>query len=389
MSQIQPLTKDDVDLVAERFEIGGRVHFGHFLQFFGELGTAASMVGGPLSPRPTNGGANNTGNSSRSIGKSGSTRPVVPLGASPFRVSSEWNKLKTSASFTAATDDNDNDNEEIRIRTLNKSSSMRSTKANQPPSTPFTPVPNSNMVLTTPAPSLSAPAPAPAPVLAPVLAPIVEPAPPKAPKPAPVAAPETKAEEKTESKRDEETKVSEENKLDEPKPAETKPEESKPVDNAAKPVPAEAKTTEIQVQPGGGGCGGFFSCFSAKAAPSGTAPSVASPPTVTQTTGPTPSSQPLAADSKGPPSVHSEEEDDLDMEAIEQALTKEEIENQARFRSDSPPLQPTVTSSPTRLPPPKTRKPTGSDHHELTLREKMKLTSKRIEEHDDNDDKDH
>ena len=32
--ELVPMTDDDIEMLTERFEIGGRVHYGHFLQFF-------------------------------------------------------------------------------------------------------------------------------------------------------------------------------------------------------------------------------------------------------------------------------------------------------------------------------------------------------------------
>ncbi len=65
-SSVEPLGSGDIDLLAERFEVGGRVDYLQFLSFFrdaGNLKTATSC-------------------------------------ASPFRYSSDWSNLKKTASST-------------------------------------------------------------------------------------------------------------------------------------------------------------------------------------------------------------------------------------------------------------------------------------------------
>lgn len=70
---VEPLSEVDVDMLAERFELDRCVHFGHFVQYFNELHAAIYV--------------------SR---RKHVTLPNVPA-ASPFLVSSEWQKLRSSA----------------------------------------------------------------------------------------------------------------------------------------------------------------------------------------------------------------------------------------------------------------------------------------------------
>ena len=81
-NDVKLLTKQEIDILAERFEIGGRVHYGHFIQFFKEMNNQKSFnrqksykaVDGSVQTR--------------------STRPKQSVGLSPFRMSSEWASLK-------------------------------------------------------------------------------------------------------------------------------------------------------------------------------------------------------------------------------------------------------------------------------------------------------
>jgi hypothetical protein len=67
---IEPLNDADVDMLAERFELSGFVHYGQFIQYFNELHGAISL----------------------------SRRKHVALpSATPFAISSEWQKLRASA----------------------------------------------------------------------------------------------------------------------------------------------------------------------------------------------------------------------------------------------------------------------------------------------------
>ena len=38
-SEIKPISQQEIEILAEKFEIGDRVHYGHFLQFFREIST--------------------------------------------------------------------------------------------------------------------------------------------------------------------------------------------------------------------------------------------------------------------------------------------------------------------------------------------------------------
>ena len=81
-NDVKLLTKQEIDILAERFEIGGRVHYGHFIHFFKEMNNQKSFnrmksykaVDGSVQTR--------------------STRPKQSVGLSPFRMSSEWASLK-------------------------------------------------------------------------------------------------------------------------------------------------------------------------------------------------------------------------------------------------------------------------------------------------------
>ena len=78
--EVEPLDSDDIDMLAERFEVGGLVHWGHFIQFFKE--TYATI-------RRHNG-----------QGKHQLRLPATisaAQAASPFRISSEWTHLKANS----------------------------------------------------------------------------------------------------------------------------------------------------------------------------------------------------------------------------------------------------------------------------------------------------
>ena len=86
--EVQPLTLEDVDMLSERFEIGGRIHYGHFLQYFREIAA------------PTLKSGKGTGRSYTAADGSlqvPSGRPIPTVGISPFRMSSEWAALKAEA----------------------------------------------------------------------------------------------------------------------------------------------------------------------------------------------------------------------------------------------------------------------------------------------------
>ena len=72
---VEPLQSADVDMLSERFELGGCVHYGHVLTYFSELHSALSL----------------------SRRKHHSLPPVAAASASPFLISSEWEKLRASA----------------------------------------------------------------------------------------------------------------------------------------------------------------------------------------------------------------------------------------------------------------------------------------------------
>lgn len=72
---IEPLNDVDVDLLSERFELGGYVHYGHFLAYFSELHSALSLTKRKHVTLP----------------------PPASNTASPFLVSSEWENLRSSA----------------------------------------------------------------------------------------------------------------------------------------------------------------------------------------------------------------------------------------------------------------------------------------------------
>jgi hypothetical protein len=74
---VEPLQNVDVDMLAERFDVGGVVHYGHVIQYFNELHAAVS----------------------HSRRRNVSLPPANASGApvSPFLVSSEWQKLRDSA----------------------------------------------------------------------------------------------------------------------------------------------------------------------------------------------------------------------------------------------------------------------------------------------------
>ncbi len=73
---IEPLNAVDVDLLSERFELGGFVHYGHFLAYFSELHSALSLTTRKHLHLPA---------------------PASTATASPFLVSSEWENLRSSA----------------------------------------------------------------------------------------------------------------------------------------------------------------------------------------------------------------------------------------------------------------------------------------------------
>lgn len=73
---IEPLNAVDVDLLSERFELGGFVHYGHFLAYFSELHSALSLTTRKHLHLPA---------------------PAATATASPFLVSSEWENLRASA----------------------------------------------------------------------------------------------------------------------------------------------------------------------------------------------------------------------------------------------------------------------------------------------------
>jgi hypothetical protein len=79
---VKLLTKQEIDILAERFEIGGRVHYGHFIQFFKEMNNSKSF-NRTKSYKAVDGSV-----------QSRSTRPKQSVGLSPFRMSSEWASLK-------------------------------------------------------------------------------------------------------------------------------------------------------------------------------------------------------------------------------------------------------------------------------------------------------
>ena len=81
-NDVKLLTKQEIDILAERFEIGGRVHYGHFIQFFKEMINSKSF-NRTKSYKAVDGSVQ-----SRSI------RPKHSVGLSPFRMSSEWASLK-------------------------------------------------------------------------------------------------------------------------------------------------------------------------------------------------------------------------------------------------------------------------------------------------------
>ena len=83
-SELKPLETSEIDILAERFEIGGRVHFGHFLQFFREMSQSTSSR--PMSYKAVDGSV-----------QTRSSRPKPNVGISPFRMSSEWAALKADA----------------------------------------------------------------------------------------------------------------------------------------------------------------------------------------------------------------------------------------------------------------------------------------------------
>jgi hypothetical protein len=89
-NDIQALTKNDIDLISERFEVGGCVNFDHFMKFFHDLMEHDALIaaGGRV-------GAED--------------RPIVSLNASPFRLSSEWNNLKNSARLSHSKSNTDVD----------------------------------------------------------------------------------------------------------------------------------------------------------------------------------------------------------------------------------------------------------------------------------------
>ena len=78
---VRLLTKQEIDILAERFEIGGRVHYGHFIQFFKEMNNSKSF-NRTKSYKAVDGSV-----------QSRSTRPKQSVGLSPFRMSSEWASL--------------------------------------------------------------------------------------------------------------------------------------------------------------------------------------------------------------------------------------------------------------------------------------------------------
>ena len=84
------MTNDDIDMLTERFEIGGRVHYGHFLQYYREV-TAP-----PLSINRGKGRARTYTAVDGSL-QVASTKPKMTIGISPFRMSSEWAALKSDA----------------------------------------------------------------------------------------------------------------------------------------------------------------------------------------------------------------------------------------------------------------------------------------------------
>jgi hypothetical protein len=147
-----PLTNDDVDLIAERFEIGGLVHTDHFMQYLKEV---TSQDLSKDSPKKYN-------------------RPVVPLGTNPFRLSSEWSKLKSTANVKepglvsvdlSSLDKIDDHNKENRVdvpirKVPSKARLPPPVKAETPKQAPKTPP------ISTPAPA-PAPSPAPAPIIPP------------------------------------------------------------------------------------------------------------------------------------------------------------------------------------------------------------------------------
>ena len=81
------MTDDEIEMLTERFEIGGRIHYGYFLQFFRETTTA------PLSVNSSKGRARTYTAVDGSLQVS-SNKPKVSMGISPFRMSSEWAALK-------------------------------------------------------------------------------------------------------------------------------------------------------------------------------------------------------------------------------------------------------------------------------------------------------
>ena len=83
-SDLKPLDESEIDILAERFEIGGRVHFGHFLQFFREMSHPANNKN--MSYKAVDGSV-----------QTRSSRPKPSVGISPFRMSSEWAALKAEA----------------------------------------------------------------------------------------------------------------------------------------------------------------------------------------------------------------------------------------------------------------------------------------------------
>ena len=125
-SQLQPLQQDEVEMLAERFEIGGRVHYGHFLHIFREMKELGQKN-------------NRKAKSYKAIDgsvqmQSARSRPSV--GISPFRMSSEWAALKAEAVKGNEMDkrrekERGKESEKERIRDIKKSKNSSDTPNNQ------------------------------------------------------------------------------------------------------------------------------------------------------------------------------------------------------------------------------------------------------------------
>jgi hypothetical protein len=422
---VKPLSSDDIDMVSERFEIGGRVHFGHFLQFFNELVKANNRTitdrdgtsdlhspvymtpGGPFSPK----------GSGQSLRASGS-RPVVPMAASPFRSSSEWKNLKHSASHRYEhVDDDDVDADlAVNVRTK-KSNSVKLSHEGKPPMTPV-PEPLTSAATESKAPVLLAPSSSTKNVgdateskatAAPAASTTAPPA--KAPKPAFAVAEEKlpadgskggQVQETAKSSAPADTKGGEDakaNVIDEAKAND--PNDGKSADPKAdtkgtdakadsKPSEVNPKTTEIDPAAGGGGCFGI--CFAAKkpvpdpsASPAvldaGAASTAAAD--AKQDASPAAASQSKEGDnSENDEDDGSDFEQAMSIEDIRKKLQLEDQRNQDIFGGgpDVINAHPTIkqADSPVRLPKPKA-KPGSQNikHHESNLKEKLSEAARR------------